>query len=528
MADDATASILVASSEVVGFAKTGGLADVAGALPVELAKRGHRTAAILPLYNSVRNGKHPITPTEHLLAVRIGDRVIPTRLYRSQFPNSDVPVFLVENAEFFERDDVAQGRSFYQYTQPNGQKVDYPDNAVRYIYFCRAVMEAIPHIGFPLDILHANDWQTGLLPVYLRELYRYRPVYQRIRTLLTIHNLAYQGSFPPDIYPLTGLDWRLFNHRQIEFYGKVNFLKAGITFADWVNTVSPTYAQEIQTPYYGCGMEGVLSERRARLNGIVNGIDYHIWNPANDPHIGHHYVADTVKVGKAAAKCELQIELGLPTAVNVPLFGVIARLVEQKGVDLIVKIIAPLLTTGAQLVILGDGDPQYHWLLMELQARYPEQMALRLHFDEILAHRIEAGSDFFLMPSLFEPSGLNQLYSLRYGTPPIVRATGGLLDTITDATPATLADGTASGFRFQAYSPTALWEAIQRALDLYRDEPEQFHMLRQIGMQQDWSWERSAAEYELLYRRLILERDTSERASRPRLNPLGRTTDGLS
>jgi len=512
MADSAPASMLLAASEIVGFAKTGGLADVAGALPVALAKKGHRTAAILPLYNSVRYGKNKIFPTDHTLAIRLGDRIIGAKLYRSFFADTDVPVFLVENQEFFERDDPTQGRTIYQYTNFGGDKVDYPDNALRYIFFCRAVMEAIPHIGFAPDILHANDWQTGLLPVYLRELYRHRPATARTRSLFTIHNIAYQGTFPPDVLPTAGLDWRLFNFQQLEYHGKLNFLKAGIAFADWVNTVSPTYAQEIQSPYFGRGLEGLLSERRHRLNGIVNGIDYAVWNPATDPHLAAPFDADHIQPGKAVCKAALQQELGLPELPDVPLLGVVARLVEQKGVDLVVKVIDPLMRQGAQLVVLGDGDALYHHLLMQKQAEYPTQMALRLHFDEVLAHRIEAGADIFLMPSLFEPSGLNQLYSLRYGTVPVVRATGGLIDTITDTHEPTLAAGTATGFRFQAYSAQALLEAIERALTLYREQPDVFLELRRNGMKQDWSWESSAAGYEELCQKLVGERDAAERA----------------
>ncbi|VTS00899.1 glycogen synthase GlgA [Tuwongella immobilis] len=500
-------SILVAASEVVGFAKTGGLADVAGALPVALARRGHRTAAILPLYRGIRTGKQPIAPTEHTLAVPVGDRIIPCRLWQSTFPDSDVPVYLVENSDYFERDDPSQGRGIYQYLDHTGYKRDYPDSAERYIFFCRAVMEAIAVLGYPLDILHANDWQTGLLPVYLKELYRYRPAYQKIRSLFTIHNIAYQGTFKPDVYPLLGLDWRLFNHRQMEFWGQVNFLKSGIIFADWVNTVSPTYAQEIQTPYYGCGLEGVLSERRNRLSGIVNGIDPDLWNPATDPFIPAHYDVESVEIGKPKCKAALQQEFGLPQEPRSPLIGVVARLVDQKGIDIILKAADGMLAKGVQLVVLGEGDPMYHRMLTELAQRFPQQVGLRLKFDEALAHRIEAGADLFLMPSLFEPSGLNQLYSLRFGTVPIVRATGGLFDTISDSTPEQLSAGTATGFRFAGYSAPELTGAIDRALEMYRHHPEQFLQVVRTGMRQDWSWNRSALGYEQLCIRLIEERD---------------------
>lgn len=508
MRDDVTpVSVLVAASEVVGFAKTGGLADVAGALPQALARRGHRTAAIMPLYRGVREGRNPVRATPHTLAVPLGGRIEPCRLFVSEFPGTNVPVYLVENAHFFERDDPAHGRGLYQFSDGFGNKRDYGDSAERWTFFCRAVMEAIPHLGFPLDVLHANDWQTGLLPVYQRELYRHRPGYKGIRTLFTVHNIAYQGTFRPDTFPLLGLDWRLFNHKQMEFYGQVNYLKTGLAFADWVNTVSPTYAQEIQTPYYGCGLEGLLSERRFRLSGIVNGIDYASWNPATDPALVAHYDVETVLSGKAANKDALQRQLGLEAEPRVPLLGVVARLVDQKGIDLVARAAEPIVARGAQLAILGEGDPHYHGWLGDIAARHPGKVSVTLSFDETLARRIEAGSDLFLMPSAFEPSGLNQLYSLRYGTPPVVRATGGLVDTITDATPENLAAGKATGFRFQGYAHPELLGAIDRALEMYRHQPERFLQVVRTGMRQDWSWERSSLGYEALFARLTGERD---------------------
>ncbi len=500
-------SILIASSEVVGFAKTGGLADVSGYLPLALARRGHPVAVIMPLYHSVRNGKQPIEPTEHILGVPLGRTIIPSRLWRAELPDSDVPVFLIENADFFERDDLTRGLGIYQRTLPDGRKSDYPDNCARFTFFCRAVMEAAPYIGFPPDILHVNDWQTGLVPVYLRELYRHRPEYRRIRTLFTIHNIAFQGAFPHELFHLTGLDFRLYNPHQLEFYGQFNFLKGGVVFADWVNTVSPTYANEIRTPVFGCGMEGVLSERRDRLSGIVNGVDYRFWDPASDPNIAQKYTIDNVVEGKAACKQDLQRLLGLPLEPKIPLLGMVARLTEQKGIDLIVKAADDMLKLPVQLAILGDGDPAYQARLYAIRERYPTQVALHFSFDELLAHKIEAGADLYLMPSLFEPSGLNQLYSLRYGTPPIVRTTGGLADTIADATEETLKAGAPTGFRFQAYTPQALAATVRWATHLYHDRPETFLQIIRNGMKADWSWDRAAAGYQKIYQRLVAERD---------------------
>jgi starch synthase len=500
--------VLMAASEVVGFAKTGGLADVAGSLPRALARRGHQCAIILPLYRSACTGKVPLERTRLGFAVPIGARSISGSLWRATLPGSDVPVYLVEQPDYFERDDPGQGRGLYQFTLPTGQKRDYPDNCQRFAFFCRAVLEALALLDFWPDVLHANDWQTGLAPVYLNEVYRkhappeLRARYERVRTLFTIHNIAYQGVFRAEALPLTGLGWELFNYLQLEFYGQLNFLKAGIVFANWLSTVSPRYAQEIQTPYFGCGLEGVLAERRERVTGIVNGVDYQVWNPATDPHLAANYDAETVAERKPLCKAALQRRYGLAERPETPLLGVVARLVEQKGVDLIVGAAEALLREDTQLVVLGEGDPIYHRRLMELRDRHPDRVGTTLAFDEPLAHQIEAGADLFLMPSLYEPSGLNQLYSLKYGTVPVVRATGGLADTITDCTPETLAAGTATGFTFVAHTPAALLTTVQRALDIYRHRPDDWLPLMRTGMRQDWSWDRSAGEYDKLYRQL--------------------------
>ncbi|HEX4592014.1 MAG TPA: glycogen synthase, partial [Gemmataceae bacterium] len=419
--------ILFAASEVVGFAKTGGLADVAGSLPRALAKRGLDIAVVLPLYHTVRTGPHRLTPTDIVFTVLLGQRSVHGRLWRTTLPDSDVPVYLVEHPELFERDDPHQGRGLYQYTGPDGRKHDYPDNADRFIVFSRAIMETLPRLGAKYDVLHCNDWQTGLMPCYLRELYGRQShtnarAYAGLHTLMTVHNIAYQGSFPATVMPHTGLSQRLFNHRQLEFYGRLNFLKTGCVFADRISTVSPRYAEEIQTPEFGCGLEGVLTERHGVLSGIVNGVDYESWNPATDPHLAATYDVDTVFDRKPANKSALQAEYDLPRRPEPPLFGMVARLVEQKGISLLVQSAKELLAQDMQIVILGEGDPGVHKQLTALHEQFPHKLGLRIGFDEGLAHRIEGGADAFLMPSQFEPSGLNQLYSLRYGTVPVVRA----------------------------------------------------------------------------------------------------------
>jgi starch synthase len=500
-------SVLMAASEVVGFAKTGGLADVAGALPVALARRGIRASIIMPLYRCARQAKPAPQPTDHVLTVPVGKGVKHGRLWRTDLADGAVPVWLVEQNDYFDRDDVRAGRGIYNETRPDGSRCDYADNAERFLYFSRAVLEALPVLRLWPDVLHVNDWQTGLVPVLLRELYRplsdhFKHIYyDGIRTLFTIHNIAFQGNFPPQDLALTGLPQRLFHFEQLEFHGQLSYLKAGIVFADLINTVSPTYAQEIQTPYYGHGLQGVLSAHRHRLSGIVNGVDYEVWDPRHDRHLAARYGPDDLS-GKAVCKAALQREYGLTVDASVPLAGVVARLTQQKGVDLIATIAPGLLDQGCQLVILGEGDARFHTIFKDLRQRYPDRFGLTLGFSEPLAHRIEAGVDLFLMPSAFEPSGLNQLYSLRYGTPPIVRATGGLADTVTDTNEQTLAAGTATGFRFSSYDAHALWLACQRALGLWRERPDLWRQVMRNGMRQDWSWDRSAAEYEALYVRL--------------------------
>jgi starch synthase len=494
--------VLVASSEVVNFAKTGGLADVAGALPRALARRGHQVAVVMPYYHAVRKAGVPVEKTGATLPVPLGDRVLASRLLRAKLPNSDVPVYLVEHPPFFERDDQP-GHGLYQQAMPGGYKADYPDNAERFTFFCRAVLETVPHLGFTPDVVHANDWQTGLVPVYLNEVYRSKSAYRRMRSVFTIHNIAYQGMFGRDVLRITGLPGWLYNHTQLEFHGHLNFLKAGIVFADAVNTVSPTYAREIQTPEFGYGFEGLLRQLSGKLSGIVNGVDYDHWDPATDPYLAANYTPDTVFDRKPLCKADLQRKFDLPEDPAAPVLGVVARLVSQKGIDLVLSAAPGFLDLGCQMVFLGEGDPEYHEQLKTFRAKHPRQVGLYLGFSEAAAHKVEAGSDLFLMPSRYEPCGLNQIYSLKYGTPPVVRATGGLRDTVVNATEENLAAGTATGFAFDAYTGDALYQTVRWALTLMRERPADFRRVVRTAMAQDWSWDRSAAEYEALYRRVI-------------------------
>jgi starch synthase len=509
--EDCNLKCLHAVSEVAGFAKTGGLADVAASLPAALAARGVDCAVVMPLFRTCRESKRPLTATEHRFRVPIGDRAVEGRLWRSSLASADIPVFLIEQPEFFDRDDPATGQGLYQFTNAAGEMTDYRDNSARFGFFCRAILEVMRVLNFWPDILHLHDWQTGLAGVYLRELYQkhakpdLRAKYASIRIVFTIHNLAYQGIFWHLDLPGLGLPWRLFTMDLLEFHGKLNFLKAGLVYADLLTTVSPTYAKEIQTRTLGCGLHGVLMQRSSQLHGIVNGIDERLWNPATDPHLASNYDAASVTQGKSRCKAALQQQFKLDENPKSPLLGIVSRLAQQKGLDLVGQVAADFLRQGAQLVVLGDGEKKYRQVLQELRQRFPRQVGLHLGYSEPIAHQVEAGADGFLMPSEYEPCGLNQLYSLKYGTLPVVRATGGLADTVTDATPENIAMGRATGFSFLSYRPSAFAEAVQRCLKMFRDEPIAWKHIQQTGMLQDWSWHRSAGEYERLYRQVLLE-----------------------
>lgn len=490
-------NILLATSEAVPFAKTGGLADVCGALPSELARLGHQVAVILPAYKQTRYCGQRIEPLDIDFIVPIGSKMVTGHLLRSTMPGGTVPVYLVQQDHYYDREELYSVGG-----------TDYIDNCERFVFFNRAVLEAIRLLELQVDVLHVNDWQTGLIPAYLKTEYQSVPRYERIANLLTVHNLSYQGQFWHWDMLLTGLDWKYFNWHQMEFHGNLNLLKTGMVFADSINTVSPRYSQEIQSSPLGCGLEGVLQYRRNVLSGILNGIDPHEWDPATDPHTAMHYNAETFAQGKPICKAALQKELGLPREPAAPLVGIVGRLIDQKGFDLIVDVMQRWVQmSDVQWAILGTGEPKYHKLLETLAERFPRRVALRLAFSNPLAHRIEAGSDIFLMPSRFEPCGLNQLYSLRYGTVPLVRATGGLADTIIGFDPH-VPHPNANGFVFQEYSSLALSEALRQACDVYR-RPEVWKDLVGIGMGQDWTWARSARQYVELYQKTVERRNAT-------------------
>ncbi len=469
--------ILFVASEVTPFSKTGGLGDVAGALPAALSARGHEVAVVTPRYGSVDPGAHRL---ERLGArVRaLGDQA---GLWRAELGRARV--YLLEHERYY-----ASRRSPYQ---EHGR--DHPDNAQRFAFMARAALDLPRALGFAPDIVHLHDWQAALGAWMLRHEQADEAWRQRARSVCTIHNLAYQGVFPKELVPAIGLPWEVFRYEAVEFYDQLNFVKAGLVFADAITTVSPTYAREILTPEHGCALDALLRHRARSLTGILNGIDDVAWNPATDRFLAANY-GPTALGGKASCKKALQLELGLPVRPDVPVVAMVGRLVEQKGIDLVAAALHELLEMDLQLVLLGSGRHDYEDLFARAARERPERMAARIGFDEGLAHRVEAGADVFLMPSRFEPCGLNQMYSLRYGTVPVVRAVGGLEDTVEDY------DGVrrGTGFRFREYHPAAMLTALRRALDVRRDAPA-WRGLMQRGMAQDNSWRRSAQEYEKLF-----------------------------
>lgn len=483
--------ILIATSEATPFAKTGGLADVCGSLPLELANLGHQPTLILPAYQVVREAGFDIQPTGVAFNIAIGNKQVAGSFLKTSLAGGRVPVYLVDQPQYYNRPELyrAEGR-------------DYKDNCERFVFFCRAVMEAIRLLPLSVDVVHANDWQTGLVPAYLRILYRDTPGYDHIGSLFTIHNMSYQGVFWHWDMLLTGLDWKYFNWQQMEFFGNLNLLKTGLTFADRLNTVSPRYAEEIQSAPLGCGLEGVLQQRREVLSGIMNGADYGEWNPAIDRHLPANYGAENPLPGKAVCKAALQSTMGLAVSPRVPLIASIGRLVEQKGLDITAAVMRDWVQSyNVQWVILGTGEANYQDMLQNLARRFPQKVAVRLEFSNSLAHQIEAGADIFLMPSRFEPCGLNQLYSLKYGTVPVVRGTGGLADSVTDQSEENLPGRTPTGFVFHDYSALALSEALNRAVNCYT-QPAVWRRLVENGMRQDWSWSQSARQYADLYAKI--------------------------
>lgn len=486
-------NILLVASEAVPFAKTGGLADVMGALPAPLGELGHQVSLVMPFYRKVRERGVKCEKLDVQVRVPIRGKEVAGEICASTIPGTEAKVYFIVNDHYYDRPEL-----YGEYGE--GGEGDYPDNCERFVFFSRAALELMRVLDLHPDVLHLNDWQTGLVPAYLKTLYSQEERYTGIASLFTVHNLAYQGTFWGHDMALTGLDWAYFNWRQLEFYGALNLLKGGLVFADVLSTVSQRYAQEIQTEEFGCGLQGVLAERSQELFGVLNGVDYGVWNPESDRLIAANYSVKSL-AGKRKCKQALQEKNHLPRQ-NLPLIGMISRLADQKGFDLLAEAMPELMKMDLQLVILGTGEEKYHTLLEDIARRFPHKVGINLRYDNQLAHEIEAGADMFLMPSRYEPCGLNQLYSLKYGTVPVVHATGGLADTITDLRASTLKQGTANGFSFESYSSEALVSCVRRALQTYQDR-KTWRKLVKIGMSQDWSWKRSASKYVELYQKAV-------------------------
>ncbi len=478
--------LLLASSELHPFSKTGGLADMVIALGKSLALAGHRVGIVTPMYRGIRKKFPGIKPAYFRLDLPLGHSGAAGELLALEMaPN--LTIYFVDQPQFFDRAGLYGEGS-----------VDYPDNAARFAYLSKSVVQIARHIYWKPELVHIHDWQVGAVPLLIRDqawhgLWRGAPA-----TVLTIHNLAYQGGFAREAFGLLNLPWHYFHPGGVEFYTGYNSLKTAIVYSDMLTTVSPRYAKEITTEAYGCGLEGALRAREGDLVGILNGVDYSEWKTRNNPFLPVGYSVEDL-AGKSALKAALQKEMGLPARDDVPLFGTVGRLAEQKGIDIQVAALEEMLASDMQFVLLGSGQPEYEAAVRELAERHPEKVAARIGYDHALAHRIEAGIDFFIMPSKFEPCGLNQMYSLHYGTIPIVRVTGGLDDSVVDITED---EKLADGIKFQEYSGRALAKAIRKALVLF-SHPELLQHYRVNGMTQDFSWEHTSAEYVKVYERAL-------------------------
>jgi starch synthase len=481
--------ILFVSSEGLPYSKTGGLADVVEALPAALQALGHELAVLLPRYH----GNKIKSTLVSSVTTQLGDKMRFPAIGEG-LPVKGVRYFFVDDPPYFDR--------AHLYGDKTG---DYPDNAERFAEFSRTAIELVKRVWLP-DVIHCHDWQSALVPLLMRTQHQSDPVVRSLPVVLTIHNLGYQGLFPQAAMKSTGLPDTLFTMDALEFYGKVNFLKGGLIFADYLTTVSRRYAKEIQTPEYGRGLEGVIRNRAERLVGILNGVDYGVWSPETDTLIAQTYSIQNLE-GKKACKKDLLASFRLPDEnLDVPLIGIVSRFADQKGFDLIALIVGELLKENVAIVALGTGQPEYEKLFKGLADKYSARVSVKIGYDNTLAHKIEAGADMFLMPSRYEPCGLSQIYSLRYGTVPVVRATGGLDDTIQNFVPKTQ-QGT--GFKFNEYDGGALLGCIRSALKAYRD-PKVWHAIQANGMAKDFSWKTSAAAYVTLY-------EAAKRARIPRV-----------
>jgi starch synthase len=485
-ATESARSVLVIGSEATPFAKSGGLADVLGALPSALARLGWDTTLVLPKYRGVSDGS-----LVERFPVGVGGYAHDVGFFEAPMPDG-ARAILVDCPELYDRDTLYG---------PNN--TEYPDNPRRFAVLCRAALEFAARRGRGPSIVHAHDWQAGLAPVYLKTLYASHPILEATPSVFTIHNLAYQGNFAPDWLPRLDLGWEQLTIDRLEYWGHISFLKGGINDASFVTTVSPTYAKEIQMPEAGFGFDGIIRARSDRLVGILNGIDTRVWDPSRDPYLPKSFSSHDL-TGKRTSKIELLKQYRLPSsaaALKRPVIGMVSRMVDQKGLDLIAALADEIARLDAAFTVLGTGESKYERFWTDLAAAHPDRIGARIGFDEALAHLIEAGADMFLMPSRFEPCGLNQMYSLRYGTVPIVRAVGGLADTVRDFAPGVRNE---TGFVFRDYTAAALLDAVQRAIRTYGDTG-QWRGLQRNGMAEDHSWDRSAAEYVKIYDRALGE-----------------------
>ncbi|PIP70449.1 MAG: glycogen synthase GlgA [Nitrospirae bacterium CG22_combo_CG10-13_8_21_14_all_44_11] len=479
--------ILIATPEAVPFAKTGGLADVTGALVDEYRKMKEEAYLILPLYKRVREN-FKLRDAGLKINVPLGNRKVKGRIFSYDPPSASggagkVSAYFIECDEFFDREEI--------YGTSRG---DYPDNAARFIFFSRGVLEACRVLGFKPDVIHCNDWQTGLIPLYLKTIYKSDKFFDRTASIITIHNLGYQGLFPQADMPLTGFDKSLFTPEGIEFYGKINFLKAGLIAADSITTVSNNYAKEMLSKEYGFGLDGVLRERASELTGIVNGIDRREWNPESDVFIKKNYSLNDLD-GKKECKHQLLKECSIKSGAEMPLAGMVGRLSSQKGLDLVLESLDESLAAGVNLIILGRGDEIFHRRVSAAAKKYKGRVYVKIGFEESLAHKIYAGSDIFLMPSRYEPCGIGQLIAMRYGAIPVARKTGGLADTISDYQPL---EGKGTGFLFSDYTADALQGCLKRALCVYVNKTRWKKLVRS-AMKMNFSWADSAERYIGLY-----------------------------
>ncbi len=474
--------ILLATSELHPYSKTGGLADMVGALGKFLARAGNDVVVVTPLYRGLLQKFPEIKKFDWHLDMPMGSNHVHAEVWIHE-PAKGFRILFINKPEYFDRAGIYEERN-----------ISYRDNPERFLFFSKAVVNLARYLPDPPEIVHVHDWQTGFVPLFIQHQKMHQGWWNAPRVFLTIHNLAYQGWFERDQYSLTNLPLDYFHPHGVEFFGGVNCLKTGIAYSDALTTVSPRYAREITTEQFGCGLDGILRARQGVLSGILNGVDYDEWNTDRNCHLRHPYSVKDLN-GKRLSKLELQKELGLAVDEKVPLFANVSRLADQKGVDIQLGALVEMLATNMQFVQLGSGSPEYEAAYQKLAARFPQKVAVKIGFDHGLSHRIEAGADFFLMPSRFEPCGLNQMYSLRYGTIPIVRRTGGLDDSVIDISDDA---ANATGIKFSEYSIRALAKAIRKALALYTDNALLTHY-RENGMTKDFSWEQTAREYEEFY-----------------------------